>query len=108
MTSDNNNNGSRSPRRHPSNAFRPVGEDGGLVVDPRQSKVQVLNPVGSLIFSMLDGGHSHDEIVRAVVDEYEVSADEARRDLDLFLQQLESEKLLAQENGKSKEEGAQE
>ena len=45
------------PRRTPRNAFRAVGEEGGLVVDSDESKVHVLNPVGSFIYSMLAGTH---------------------------------------------------
>jgi hypothetical protein len=83
-----------APRRNPRLAFRAVGDEGGLVVDSDESKVHVLNPTGSRIFSMLDGAHSHEEIVGALVAEFEISEDEARRDLDLFLRQLEEKRAL--------------
>ncbi len=38
-------NSDSNPRRHPDTAFRPVGDEGGLVVIPGRSEVKVLNPV---------------------------------------------------------------
>jgi hypothetical protein len=65
------------------------------VVVPSQTKVQVLNPVGSKIYSMLDGRHDRAEIIRTVVDEFDVSPEQAERDLDAFLEDLRRENLLA-------------
>ena len=86
---------SDKPKRNPENAFQPIGDEGGLVVVPEDSKVQVLNPVASTIFSMLDGEHSHEDIVRAIVEEYEVSEETARADLQSFLEELRGQELLA-------------
>lgn len=83
------------PRRDPGQAFRTVGDEGGLVVVPRESKVQVLNPVGARIYAMLDGQHSREEIVRAVTEEFEVSEEQARQDLEAFLAELDAEKMLS-------------
>lgn len=83
------------PRRHPDTAFRSVGDEGGLVVLPGRAEVKVLNEVGSKIFSLLDGKHSHDEIVTAVAEEFEVSDDQARADLAAFLADLASNGMLA-------------
>ena len=54
------------PRKHKDAAYRSVGDEGGLVVLPGKAEVKVLNPVGSLIFSLIDGEHSHADIARAV------------------------------------------
>ena len=62
MSQDDRSNG--LPRRNSGHAFRTVGDEGGLLVDSDESKVHVLNPVGSKIYSMLDGKHSRSEIVR--------------------------------------------
>jgi hypothetical protein len=83
------------PLRDPDTAHRPIGDDGGLVVVPSEATVQVLNPVGSKVFSMLDGKHSHDEIVAAVVDEYDVTEAVARKDLEDFLAGLKAKGMLA-------------
>ena len=84
-----------NPRRHPDTAFRPVGDEGGLVVIPGRSEVKVLNPVAIKVFSLLDGEHSVDQIVSAVIDEFAVESGEARKDVEAFLSLLGEHGLLA-------------
>jgi hypothetical protein len=83
------------PRRDPSTAFRKVDDDGCLVVVPGQATVEVLNPVGGKIYSLLDGEHTVDDIVRELVAEFDVSEEQARRDVDAFLNDLRERKMLA-------------
>ena len=71
-----------------------MGDDGGLVVVPAAAAVQVLNSAGSRIYGLLDGKHSQDEIVRTIVDEYDVSEDVVRSDLQSFLAGLDVEGML--------------
>jgi hypothetical protein len=85
----------QKPKRNSGHAYRPIGEEGGLVVIPNESKVQVLNPVGIKIYGMLDGTHNRAEIVRAVMEEFEVEEQTAREDVNAFLEQLEREGMLA-------------
>jgi hypothetical protein len=86
------------PRRHPETAYRSVGDDGGLVVQPTKSEVQVLNPVGSKVFSLLDGEHTIPQIVEAVMDEFEVPRDEAQKDVSEFLQELRHHGMLVSDD----------
>jgi len=81
-------------RRHPDAAFRPVGDDGGLVVMPDRGNVVVLNPVGIKIFALLDGSHSTEQIVAALIEEFDVSEERAGADLTEFLDELQREGLL--------------
>jgi hypothetical protein len=83
------------PRRNPTTAHRSVADEGYLVVVPSRAEVKVLNPVGGKIFSLLDGKHSEEDIVRALVEEFEVGEDEARRDLAAFLDELREKDMLA-------------
>lgn len=83
------------PRRHPDAVFREV-DDEGLVVLSDLAEVKVLNPVGIKIFSMLDGKHSTEAIVRAVREEFEVSEEEAMKDLHDFLAELEANGMLVE------------
>jgi len=76
------------PRRNPDAAFRQIGDEGGLVVLSDKAEVKVLNPVGIKIFSMLDGNHTGEEIVSAVMDEFEIAEEQARQDLAAFLDEL--------------------
>ena len=59
------------------------------------AEVKVLNPVGSFVFRRLDGNHTMDEIVRAVCEEFEVSEDQAARDVEEFVGELARHRMLA-------------
>jgi len=76
-----------------------VADEGCLVVVPKRAAVEVLNPVGGKIYSMLDGTHTTDDIVRALVEEFEVSEDQARKDLEAFLDELRDKEMLATAGG---------
>ncbi len=82
------------PRRHPDCAYRAIGDDGGLVVLPGKGEVKVLNPVGVKIYSLLDGDHTVEEIVGAVTAEFDVSADVARGDVQVFLGELAAQGMI--------------
>lgn len=84
------------PQRHPDTAFRKVGDEGGLVVLPGRSEVKVLNPVGIKIFSLLDGEHSTDRIVKSVMEDFDISEEQATADLNQFLEELDSHGMLSE------------
>ena len=90
-----------NPRRHPDTAFRPVGDEGGLVVIPGRSEVKVLNPVAIKVFSMLDGSHSVEAIVAAVTKEFDVNDEQASTDVVAFLGELSANGLLAKPGEKA-------
>jgi hypothetical protein len=77
------------PVRNREAAFRRM-EGHEVVILPSGASTHVLNPAGSLIFEMLDGRHTVNEIVAAIRDEYEVDEERARTDLAEFLAELES------------------
>ena len=85
------------PKRHPETAFRVVDEDGGLVVLAGRAEVKVLNPVGIKVFSLLDGEHSTEALIAAVVEEFDVSQEDAGRDVQAFLDELQANGMLAAE-----------
>jgi hypothetical protein len=85
------------PRRHPEASFRPMGDEGGLVVLPTQRVVKVLNPVGIKVFSLLDGDHSEAQIAEAVAEEFEVAVDQATEDVSAFLAELRQNGMLVDE-----------
>lgn len=88
-------NPGRRPRRHPSSAFKPIGDEGGLVVLPDRSEVKVLNSVGVRVFGLLDGQRSLGEIVDLICDEYDVTREKAAQDVDAFVGLLAREGMLA-------------
>ena len=69
------------------------------MVLPMRSEVKVLNPVGTKIYSMLDGKHTLDEIAGAVVEDFDVSQEQARTDVQNFVSLLADEGLIAEETG---------
>jgi hypothetical protein len=72
-----------------------VGDEGGLVVLSEKSEVKVLNPVAIKVFGLLDGKHSPEQIAKLVAEEFDVSEEEALRDVNGFLEELESHGMLA-------------
>ena len=94
------------PRRIRECSFRPVGDEGGLVVLPGRAEVKVLKPAAMTIFGLLDGEHTKEQIVDAVVDEFDVEREQARVDLDWFLNQLEEHGMIETESTSRSEENA--
>lgn len=88
-------NPDRRPRRNPSSAFKPIGDEGGLVVLPDRSEVKVLNPVGVRVFGLLDGKRSLGEIVGLICEEYEVTPEQAAHDVEAFVGLLAREGMLS-------------
>ncbi len=79
---------------HPRVRHRAVGDD-GVLVNMETGRVVVVNELGHLIVQHLQRGATRSEIVAAVVDEFEVSREQAREDLDAYLSQLRDEQLIA-------------
>ena len=83
------------PRRNPDTAFRKIGESGGMVVLPTRSEVKVLNPVGIVVFSLLDGTRDIDALAARVAEEFDITVDQAKRDVLEFLRDLQRDGMLA-------------
>lgn len=66
------------------------------VITPSDSRLHVLNEVGTAIWSRCEGsGQSLDELTAWVVDEFDVDAETARSEVVLFLEQAVACGLLA-------------
>lgn len=81
-------------RRHHDCAFRPVGDEGGLVVLSGKAEVKVLNPAAIKIFSLLDGRHSPEAIANEVSEEFDVTPEQALSDVREFLDELDRHGML--------------
>jgi PqqD family protein of HPr-rel-A system len=62
--------------------------DEGFIFDPETGNSFTVNETGLLVIKLLKEGKSEEEIVSALKEEYEVSEEEARRDLLDFIEQL--------------------
>lgn len=74
----------------------PVGAPGA-----DDSKMAVLSPVAEFIWSLLEVPRSFGEILSAVTDEFEVTAEVAEPDIRDFLRELEEHHFLLMEGEQS-------
>lgn len=58
------------------------------------NKLITINSVGAFIYNELKYDKTSDELVKAMLDKYEVSEDIARRDVDAFVDKLKSAELI--------------
>jgi hypothetical protein len=82
------------PVPNPEVVGRIVDNEAVLVL-PGKGEVKVLNEVGSLIWSLVDGRRSIKEIAAQINAEYKVSQPEAENDALAFIQQLMDKGIVA-------------
>ena len=56
----------------------------------------ILNPVSKVIWECLEKGAEYEEILKAVTDAFEVPEQEARADLNEFIEELRNQDLLSE------------
>ena len=84
------------PLRHRDSAFRPVADEGGLVVLPDRAEVKVLNPSAITIFGLLDGEHTVQQIADELATTYDVQVPQALTDVQSFVKELSEHGMLAE------------
>ncbi|ADU96902.1 HPr-rel-A system PqqD family peptide chaperone [Thermovibrio ammonificans] len=72
--------------------------DEGFIFDPETGNSFTVNQTGLFIIKLLKEGKSEEEIVQALTEEFDVSPEEARRDLVDFIEQLRLNGLLEVKN----------
>jgi hypothetical protein len=86
------------PVLHPQVAMQSV--DGlAVIVLAGSGEVIVVNEIGTRIVELIDGKRNSAEIAGIIETEYQVTADEARIDLEDFLQMLVKAGALTFESG---------
>ncbi len=74
--------------------------EGELIIVPvrrgvaNMNSLYTLNPVGSVLWNFMAEDHSVPEMVQRVCDEFEVSAAQASKDIQAFLDSMVEEKLV--------------
>jgi hypothetical protein len=81
------------PVFHPQVAARIIDGE-AVIVLPESGQVNVLNEVGSRIWELIDGTRNVGEITKIIVAEYDVTAEQAERDISDFIQELVDNKML--------------
>ena len=56
----------------------------------------ILNPVSKVIWECLEKGATEDSVLEAVLDAFEVEAEEAKADIEEFLRQLRENNLITE------------
>ena len=68
-------------------------EGKGILIDLKKGMSFYLNETGNLIYRLLQEGKSPEEILKMIVEEYDVEMEEARKDMDEFLGILKSKEI---------------
>ena len=71
-----------------------VLDDNAVLVSPEGGQVTILNGVGTTIWSLIDGQNSGIDIAHHLVEQYDVSINQARQDVENFLVKLNDRGLI--------------
>ncbi len=66
-----------------------------ILLNPKEGCSYNLNIVGTLIWKMLDGEHTPDDIAKTVCELYEVEYEQALQDIKQLLNELRDNNLLS-------------
>jgi hypothetical protein len=80
-------------KRNASWPFQILGGEAVIVVPPRR-EIHRLNEVGTLLWRELEAERTLDQLVGAVVEEFEVGESEARADVERFLREMRERELV--------------
>lgn len=65
-----------------------------VAVDSELSSMQTMNETGAFLFGLLESDTTVDCMVQKMINEYEVDADTAKKDIEAFIQKLRAASLL--------------
>jgi hypothetical protein len=71
-----------------------VLEGEAVILDLEGHSLLGLNPTGSFVWGLLDGGHTLAQIASAVADRFQVSAERAAHDVSAFAEVLSRRGLI--------------
>jgi hypothetical protein len=80
--------------RHPHAAARTY-EGKALIVVPGLGEYNILNPLGTRVWELIDGTKSMEEIVGAIVAEYDAPAPEVEADVKEFIEDLRKHAIVS-------------
>ena len=80
-------------KRHPDAAYQEI--DGmAMVVVPGRAEVQILNPVGTRVWDLIDGERTVSQILSELAGEYEVEPGQLENDVREFVLSLDERDML--------------
>lgn len=81
--------------QNPDVAFRIIKGEAVLVFD---NKLLTLNETGSKIWTFIENKADFEQIIQFLIEEYDVSNEDARKDADDFLSQLKEHNMIIEES----------
>jgi hypothetical protein len=78
-----------------SDAAYRVYDGMATIVLPGRAEVKVLNPAGSLVWDRIDGSHPLEEILEAIVEEFDIPRRQAEQDLLEFVTELRNHGMVS-------------
>lgn len=69
-------------------------ETGGFLFDQRSGNTYTVNTTGAVLIPGLRAGATTEQLIGAVTEAFDVTANDARYDVEQFLKQLESAKVV--------------
>ena len=79
--------------KSPGVSWQDFGE-GSIVLNPNRQKVHELNPTASHIWLELTQGSNFSETLKSLTNSFDVSEDQARKDIEKFLKDATEWELL--------------
>ena len=79
--------------RNPSVLWRELDGE-AILLNPKEGCSYNLNPVGTLIWKLLDGQHTTTDIIAAICEAYEVESEQASQDATILLDDMLANKLI--------------
>lgn len=80
-------------KRNPNTIFK-VSDNTVYILDPNDNTLHTLNETASYIWETLNKPQTEAEICKKLIDTFEISVDEAKKDVAQFLQHLQSRKFV--------------
>lgn len=77
----------------PSAVFHRL-EDGGVILNVESGAYFQVNNSGRVIWETLEGGAERDDLIEAVIANFEIDREQAVADTDTFLRQLDERSLI--------------
>jgi hypothetical protein len=80
--------------RTPDAAYR-IYDGKATIVLPGRAEVKVLNPTGSLVWDRIDGRRPLEEILEAILEEFDIPRQQAEQDLLEFVDDLRNNGMVS-------------
>ena len=80
--------------RHPDAASRTYDGEAFIVV-PGLGEYNILNPIGTRVWELIDGTRTIADIVTLVCEEYDVPRETAEADVNMFVEDLRKHQMVS-------------